>query len=205
MSEIFGLQVPHSVIARYTVERHPGFTLVFGAVPVSDFGMFAAAAGKGCVVSAELADRYGASFAFGNPDAVEAAIESARPRSIDTRLADELGLSAGAREWLARGRHGLSSKCMFTELTGYPLADGKDAPDDAGALYRCRQLLDVAPELVERMGAMSSVSPVWARIAGAWTELCRTMDEEAPDWRSGTFSAPRTNALLRELHRGSAA
>jgi hypothetical protein len=52
---------------------------------------------------------------------------------------------------------------------------------------------------------MASVSPVWARIADAWSELCRTMDEEAPDWRDGTFTAPRTNALLRKLHQGSAA
>lgn len=205
MSEIFRFEVPHSVIPRYTVERHAGFTLIFGAMPVSDFGMFAAAAGERSVVSGDLADRYGASFAFGDPDAVEGAIAAARPRAIDRRLADELGLSAGAREWLGRGRHGLSSKCMFSQLTGYPLGDDQDAPDDAGALYRCRLLLDAAPELGERIAEMSSVSPVWARIAGAWSELCRTMDEEAPDWRAGTFTAPRTNSLLRELHQGSAA
>jgi hypothetical protein len=166
-----------------------------------------AAAGDEAVVArfCERAAEYRATVRRVGADAVEEAIAAARPRFIDKRLADQLGLSAGAREWLARGRHGLSSKCMFEELTGYPLGDGKDAPDDAGALYRCRLLLDAAPELVERIAQMASVSPVWARVASAWSELCRTMDEEAPDWRAGTFTAPRTNALLRELHQRSAA
>lgn len=46
---------------------------------------------------------------------------------------------------------------------------------------------------------MAELGTQWAATIGAWDELCRIMDEEAPDWRDGRGTASRTYARLGEL------
>jgi hypothetical protein len=74
-----------------------------------------------------------------------------------------------------------------------------DHPRDPDDLRRCRLLVEQVPMIKACLPNMASCSSVWARIVAQWNELCSLMDAEAPDWRSGRGSAPKTYALLVRL------
>jgi hypothetical protein len=98
-------------------------------------------------------------------------------------------------QWLINGERGLSSTAMVAHITG----NGGDAsyPIDPADLRRCRLLVESVPLVRFSLHKMSDCSPTWARIVGAWVELCNLMDAEAPDWRQGKGAAPQTYELLK--------
>lgn len=72
-------------------------------------------------------------------------------------------------------------------------------PHDPDDFARCRKLLEAVPELAPRLNEMKAASSVWASLVEAWDELCRLMDEEAPEWREGKGSSPKTYARMKAL------
>ena len=118
-------------------------------------------------------------------------------------MSEVTALSAAAIQWLANGERGLSSEQMFEHLSGVQALSGNwrkwapHYPSDPDDLNRCRKLLEAVPEL--QIQRMADCSPVWAELVGRWDELCSLMDAEAPNWRNGTGSAPKTYALMGEL------
>lgn len=110
-------------------------------------------------------------------------------------------------QWLANGERGISSNTIVTHLTGINAMGQwgrRDHPHDPGDLSRCRLLLEQVPELrMPFVAHMATCSPVWAALTRAWDELCALMDEEAPHWRDGRGSAPKTYRRMSELIDGA--
>jgi hypothetical protein len=81
-------------------------------------------------------------------------------------------------EWLANGDTGASSETM-----AYWLAFGIKRPlimrpHDIYDLNRCFKLLDIAPELHEKIPEMAKLSNKWADIAKNWDWLqCASYDD----------------------------
>jgi hypothetical protein len=103
-------------------------------------------------------------------------------------------------KWLAGGERGISSNTIVEHLTGIPATRGwKSHPLDPDDLGRCRKLLDQCQELVPRFWGVRELSPQWMALVDRWYDLCAMMDDEAPDWRSGTGRCPKTYALMKDL------
>lgn len=104
--------------------------------------------------------------------------------------------------WLACGERGISSNTIVEHLTGLNALGFRPGshPWDPDDLSRCIKLLEACPNLAERFDDMRDVSPVWAGLVDAWSELVATFDDEAPGWRERRCgSAPKTYARMRKL------
>ncbi len=213
----------------YTVERRQGCTLVFGAIPTSDLVRLmqpavAAYDPEGQpvhtadepVVSIQLAELAGASFAWGQPPDVQALTEQLQDEKI--RAAQQAGtedaapaqasFSPNAQAWLAKGRRGLSSCAMFGKFTGVRPGmlrdeDGWPHPHDPDDLLRCLKLLRDVPEFAPRMPEMAACSASWAALCEAWDELVALMSVELPpaqwDKLPSGARAPKTFARMRQI------
>lgn len=95
-------------------------------------------------------------------------------------------LTENQKNWLQSGEHGTSSETIFTHLTGHMLVNRRfgDIPCDPADLRRCRLLLEMCPELVPLFPKMAELSPQWKAMVDAWGDLCATMDQECPTWRT---------------------
>lgn len=176
----------------YTVETREGCTLVTGSVPVTQLTALMSAAGKGAVLSDNLARLAGVQFAWGLPADVDALEDKLRAEKLAGLISGQTdaaknGLSEDARRWLAVGEQGMSSCSIFWRLTGFKpdyLADDRyySHPHDPGDLRRCMLLLDQVPEFKGRMREMAGCSPEWDALAEPWDDLCATLATEVPDW-----------------------
>ena len=188
---------------RYTITERNGCRLITGEVPASSFGMLSHGMPRNAVIDAHAARLLGVTFAIGAPENLKALIEDpAIAAAARQRVSGESdGLSSAAKEWLATGFHGISSMTIFKRLTGVkpPSLSHERHPADPDDLGRCRRLLDQVPELQARLGEMADVSPVWQKLVAEWKELCQLMDSEAPEWRGGKGSAPKTYERMKEL------
>ena len=114
--------------------------------------------------------------------------------------------------WLLNGEGGIggiASETMVRHIMNAPWPPGvppnsPSFPWDSGDLRRCRLLVEQVPQIAEGLERMRTASPIWARIIDHWADLCRVMDEEAPDWREPYSGerAPRTNRMLMLIRRG---
>jgi hypothetical protein len=193
----------------YRVERRDGCTLIFGSMPMSEFAALANVQGNGAVLSTDLAQLTGATFAWGPSADVDALVAQLRAQALE-RLppAEPTDPAAQQRRWLAVGEHGMSSCAIFVKLTGLPhrmLSDERGFPHplDPDDLRRCLLLLRAVPSLAPRIGEMAACSPQWAALAGAWDELTRLFAAElAPaHWEQPPHGAmaPKTYARMRAL------
>ncbi|MDP3909346.1 MAG: hypothetical protein Q8Q14_03060 [Gemmatimonadales bacterium] len=177
----------------YTIEHHPHGMSVCGAVDLGDFTHLGAlAADRGYDQMAPgLASALGVSLVFGS-------VESLRRwrREIEARA------GAGLAGWLAGGDTGLSSLALVAHLAGGEMRAVARArgggigsyPHDGDDLGRCLRLLDVAPELRERLPSMAGVSPAWAALVSRWDEMEALYREEEPSGRT-----PMTYAMISGL------
>ncbi len=115
-------------------------------------------------------------------------------------------LSDKANEWLKSGEQGLSSKSIFSHLTGLNILGdywstwGFATPSDPPDLRRCRLLLDAVPEFRDRFQEMRTASRKWAIAVEHWDELCALFDQEAPNWATREiWSAPKTYERMEAI------
>lgn len=193
----------HERIA-YTIEHRGDCVLIDGPVPMSKFEYLTKLAPPGSVLDSDTARVLGVTFAMGPAEDLQALREAGADAAYRRERASRPGLSDAAVRWLASGERGLSSNAMFTRLTGIDATDGREAdrvahPRDPADFRRCRLLLEQAPELGENLVKMRSLSDAWRGLIDDWTNICATMDWEAPDWRSPdrSSSAPATYQLIR--------
>lgn len=159
--------------------------------------------GEEAVLDADAARKAGASFAIGSPAALAelskrlsaGALEDAKADLVDSHLSED------AIKWLASGRRGTSSNSIFTMLTGYDAMCGwsTDHPHDPSDFMRCRVLIESCPEFKSELHKMRALGHYWATIINNWDGLCAIMDEEAPRFRDGKGSAPKTYSKMQEL------
>jgi len=203
----------------YTVTEREGCTLITGSVPVAQLTGLMSAAGKGAVLSDNLARLAGVQFAWGQPVDVDALEDKLRAEKLAGLIAGQDrqpkdGLSADARRWLSVGEQGLSSCSIFWKLTGVKPGyldreDGYCHPHDPGDLRRCLLLLDQVPELQGRIAEMAGCSPEWDALAEHWNDLCATLTAETPDWRNpgpggqAKKTYDKMRALLRQARGGT--
>lgn len=185
----------------YSVERISNCLVVRGPIPIADFAALMKTMPSDSVLSTTLSKRYCATFVSGRPDDLKALLKIAPLAPLPP---DAAGLPLSAQAWLQQGERGSSSEAMFDAAFGRHMAARRAgatcAPSDPSDLARCRRLVESVGEVREEFAAIARLSPVWQRIITDWDTLCATMDEEAPDWRSGTGSAERTYALLRHFN-----
>jgi len=82
-------------------------------------------------------------------------------------------------EWIAGPRTGVSSKFIWTVMSGMSVADALKAdkwgawnyPSDPDDFSRCYLLLQRHPEWRERLPELAEAGPVWAALVAHWGEL----------------------------------
>lgn len=187
---------------KYTVETLQGCKIVRGGIPFDDFAALARAQPPEAVMDAHAARLLEATFVLGEPRNIATLITSPEVREraqarVEARWPD---LSPAARTWLAFGQQGQSSQTLFAHLTGAQgVADRSSHPHDASDFARCELLLEQVPELRHQLGKMAGVSPQWAALVNAWTDLVTLMQDEAPAWRNGVGSCRRASTKIREI------
>lgn len=202
MSLSMTLEVPQAGQPEaFTVMVRDGVTYITGSVPARTFAALAKGQPRGAVMSSHLAQLARCSFAFGSPDAVDAAVACI--------TADWLASHPQAtplERWCAVGMRGLSSNAIAHKLAGVPCSNPKAHPHDAADLSLCLGLLHQVPELGPKFQAMAEVSLVWASLVRAWPTLeglCRAELGRAwePSWKPPRDKRARraegTNAAIR--------
>lgn len=178
--------------------------LHFGPAPMDFLSKAAKLAGRDAVVDPQAAQMAGAVIAAGPREALDALKARLTAGSIEHAKGQTrgLGLPAGAAEWLGAGERGISSNTMFTVLTGVDAMSGywrQDHPYDPSDFRRCRLLLEAVPALAPLLPNMRNASPQWAALVDAWEDICRAMNEEAPNWRGAHgWNCPRTYELIKK-------
>jgi len=113
--------------------------------------------------------------------------------------------SSPADLWLAHGNRMAASNAMFAHLLGRPdaVTDGNPIafPLCMSELASCRLLTESVPEIMHNLHGMKSVSGAWSQLVEKWSEVCSTMDEEGPKWRSGLGRFPETFDILTAIAR----
>jgi uncharacterized protein YdcH (DUF465 family) len=79
--------------------------------------------------------------------------------------------------WLKDGEHGLSSKAIFSVLSGREVNECKRThPSDPDDFRRCYLLLKAVPEWREKLHEMKPVSPVWSKLVDNWDTLTEMIE-----------------------------
>lgn len=203
----WGFQDPED----YKFVKVANCVLVFGAMPMSDFGKLTKSAPKKSLLDPYVAQLADANLAVGTVDDLRALVEKLKPEALRRTRAQMAGtgLDEDAVLWLAWGERGKSSEAIFQRMSGVlaPRGDteNKSYPRDAADLARCRKLLEAVPEFAPRIGVMADVSLEWSYLVEQWDELASMMDAEAPDWRLGSGAAQETSQRINEILTAAAA
>lgn len=192
----------------YQIVDQCGCTIVFGAIPARALVGLLQRQSDQARASSQLAARLGASFVFGDMQALQALESSPQAREAAERAADELigqrPVSPAARRWLIQGERGRSSDSMFREFTAVEGLESGHYPRTLPSLRLCRLLLEQVPEFAPQLPLMGRVSPAWERLVASWPQICGAMDAEFPRWREGvgTDEESFTYCLLKQVLRG---
>ena len=114
-------------------------------------------------------------------------------RRMRASLYEREDIRQRAMDWLSGRDTGLSSQAMCLTLLGGKVR-WPHHPHDPADLGRCLRLLQVVPEWRGRLNEVAALSPEWAALVGAWSEIEALYREEEP---SGT--APRCYERMRDL------
>jgi len=108
---------------------------------------------------------------------------------------DETALLA----WAIGSDTGLSSRAMVQRIVIGGRPEPGDYPRDPADLGRCLRLIEAVPTLLIDLHMMRDVSPEWAGMVKAWSELKELYEAEAPSGR-----APKCYALMKDIERRAA-
>lgn len=101
--------------------------------------------------------------------------------------------------WLATGQTGTSSMTMALWLCFNERYKHACHPLDPADFNRCLLLLEAAPRLRERMGAMRGLSRDWEALIDRWDEIEALFLEEAGLGWTKKNRAPRTYNFMNEV------
>lgn len=79
-------------------------------------------------------------------------------------------------KWLRSHDTGMSSKTMFSAITGIPTGE-REHPHDIADVGRCVRMLRFLPELRSKIHMVSDKYPEWIPFIDCWKELERGYDE----------------------------
>ena len=79
--------------------------------------------------------------------------------------------------WLDNGEQGLSSKAIFSVLSGREVNErGRQHPCDPDDFRRCYLLLKAIPEWRAELHNMKDISPVWSKLVDNWDTLTEMIE-----------------------------
>lgn len=191
-------------IQQFSVTVRGGVYLITGGITTAQICGFSSMLDDDAIFSTRLAEITGANLVIGTGDDIEALIKELEPdyvKGVVSQHSAKEALTPNMVKWLASGRRGVSSNTMFSVMTGVAAMNdwGYSHPHDPDDLSRCRRLLEQVPEFQSQLWKLKPVSKQWSALVDHWDELCRIMDEEAPDWRSGKGLALKTFELMVSL------
>lgn len=185
----------------FTIKNLCGCRIVYGEVPLSEFGMLMHGFSKKALMAADIADRIGAMFVIGEPKNLEELREMNLPvsekRRADHLAASRLGLPEVAA-WPRDGERGASSNAMCKRMFGIPADAGVAYPHDPDDLRRCLIFLD-STNAHDKVSLMADVSAPWAGLVSKWDEVVATFREEFAKGQK----ASRTFSLMNEILSGA--
>lgn len=73
--------------------------------------------------------------------------------------------------WLEHGERGLSSETICQSCGGVPLKSRGNHPLDVDDFKRCYNLLQMVPELKNKLDQLSNWSVTWEKLVNNWDEL----------------------------------
>ena len=183
----------------YSVKIIENCTVVFGSIPLNDFGKLCKAATKESVLDAGIADRIGATLVAGKPDDLERLRARKLPvsekRRNEARAAEVKGLGSGVINWLLDGERGESSNAMCKCLFGIPEDADESHPYDPDDLSRCLSFLAATTSAGDKLGTigkMRALSPQWVRLVDRWEAIESAYQAEMGQDKRKTY------ALMRE-------
>lgn len=109
------------------------------------------------------------------------------------------GEPRNAAWWLANGEHGLSSKTIYSVITGQNIMGtryGYAHPCDPDDFRRCYLLLKAVPEWRIKLDRMRSISPVWNSLVDNWDKLTEMLEVAM---KSKTGKAPEMYDLMKSI------
>ena len=81
--------------------------------------------------------------------------------------------------WIRNGEHGMSSKNLFSCLSGKSIRGASTMePADPDDFRRCYLMLKQVPALKPMLHKARSMSPVWAKIVDNWDKLSEMLEEQ---------------------------
>lgn len=193
-------------MSEYTVKTICDCKVIYGPVPLDDMSALVKTLPDGAVIDTRAAKHLGATIVVGMPEDTKKLLDLPVCDAIKEQAqeARNAGLSAQAARWLISGERGSSSETIFSTLTGYQgIKNFNSYPHDPDDMRRCRLLLEQVPEFAPRILEMAAVNLQWSRLVNRWDEICATMDEEFPYWRTNRGSAKKTYAIMRECIEGN--
>jgi hypothetical protein len=100
--------------------------------------------------------------------------------------------------WLKNGEQGLSSKTIYSVITGQNIMGGWNYhhPSDPDDFRRCYLLLKAIPEWREKLDKMRSVSEVWNKLVDNWDKLTGMLETAM---KSKTGKAPRMYEFMKSI------
>lgn len=158
----------------YTLEIHDNGILVFGSIPIGDMSIIdSLAESHGFpILDPGAAQAFGATLCITN----ESGAGALRAEITETN-------KNKSREdaWILGCDTGLSSKTIFSVMTGKSDVGHGDHPWDCDDFGRCYRLLKLFPEWKSRLGEVSARYPAWTGLVSAWDELTELFEAEKWD------------------------
>lgn len=198
-------------MSRHSVEYVNNCVVLRGLVPLDIMSSVLKKSDPDAVICPRLGIMMGATMVIGLRDDLDALISITPRKRLPTHLALKLGAEVSA--WVEEADIGSSSTFLLWTLTGFnamkwyetgePLLAPVSCahPKDPADFARCRRLLESDTTFAARLPKVAPSSREWDLLVQNWSELCREMDFETPNWRTSPRAAPRTYGLMSEILR----
>jgi hypothetical protein len=185
---------------RYEIVIHEHGRAIVGSVPVTDMTALSKSWEQAGfkIMAFSIAERLGAAIAVARDE------EGAKKWEAD------LGINFDGPDWLLSGDTGISSKTIYSVLTGKRSAGGRDgdAPYDPDDFGRCYRLLKRYPHWVEQLPKVAEAWPIWREFVPRWKEMCALYESEAmPDekgFAKAGSRAPKLYELIQAARKSAA-
>jgi len=106
--------------------------------------------------------------------------------------------------WLANGEVGISSEAIAFKMLGINKTPTfANHPRDPEDIRRCFILVDLSPEIRNRLGEMREISGRWSAIVNNWDKIRDQLIEEVGDYSGDCTEkkAPKTCELMRSIYK----
>jgi hypothetical protein len=183
-------------MTQYCVTKIEGVTLIAGDLSLRDLADLLSDASRTEIADMHLAQLAKVKVAFGEPEACE--------KYKKVLIAQILNGASPRGRWIDVGMHGKSAMYLYSALRklnepGYSNNVPVAWPRDVSDLQCCRQMLEMEPQLAEKMSQLSDLPGPWMAILEQWTALCQAVDDDTRQWGEVVGKIAKAREMLDEL------